>query len=108
VYLFIRDTAPGGASLASFTYARNINSQLASTAPTGTTQSNETYSYTQLNQFVGVNTASHGYDAANQATRYTPANGSALAFTYDQRGNRITGTATRGAAASYSYDEANR
>jgi RHS repeat-associated protein len=57
-----------GSTLASFTYTRDANGQLASLTPTGVTQSNETYSYSQLNQLSGVNSNSYGYDAADNLT----------------------------------------
>jgi RHS repeat-associated protein len=121
----ITHTRPGG-SLASFAYTRDANGQLASTTPTGTGQgSNESYTYNSLNKLTGVgsstytydsadnptrlaNGATLAYDAANEATSYTPSGGSATTFGYDQRGNRLNGVDAGGAGLTYAYDQANR
>jgi RHS repeat-associated protein len=118
----IADKNSGGTTVASFTYARDGNGQLTSTTPTGTGQGgNETYGYNSLNQLTGVNSSSYGYDAAdnitglangatlgydaaNEATSFTAAGGSATALGYDSQGNRISGLN----GVSYSYDQANR
>jgi RHS repeat-associated protein len=117
----VTDKNAGGSTIASFTYTRDGNGQLQSTTPTGTGQgSNESYTYNTLNQLTAVNTkalsydaadnitklangATLGYDAANQATSYTPQGGSASTLTYDQQGDRLTGL-----GASYTYDQADR
>jgi RHS repeat-associated protein len=118
----VADKNAGGTTLASFAYTRDANGQLTSTTPTGTGQgSNETYGYNSLDELTAVNTntatfdaadnitrltngATLGYDAANQATSYTPAGGTASTLGYDQRGDRLTGLN----GAGYSYDQAKR
>jgi RHS repeat-associated protein len=121
----IADAGPGG-TLASFAYTRDSNGQLTSTTPTGTGQGgNETYGYNSLNKLTALGSATYaydgadnvtklangatlGYDAANEATSYTPAGGSASTLAYDQRGNRLNGLTPTGAPVSYGYDQANR
>ena len=119
------DTA-AGSTLASFSYTHDANGELTSTAPTGVSQPNETYSYTQLNQLASVNSAAYSYDAAGNVTRlasgatmtynaageataFTPAGGSSPAtLSYDPSGNRLNGLAPDGTAVNYTYDQANR
>jgi RHS repeat-associated protein len=116
----------GGSTLASFSYTRDANSQLTSITPAGTGQGlSETYSYNTINQLTAVNSSPYtydaadnitklnngatlGYDAANEATSYTPSGGQATTFTYDKQGNRLTGLSSVGAGLSYTYDQANR
>jgi RHS repeat-associated protein len=119
------DTAPGGTTLASLNYTRDANSQVASTTATGLPGSNESYSYSQLEQLTGVNTGSYSYDAAgnltklldgtllgyddaNEATSYAPAGGQATALQYDARGDRTAGPGPAGATETYSYDQASQ
>jgi RHS repeat-associated protein len=118
----VTDKNAGGTTLASFTYTRDPNGQLTSTTPTGTGQgSNETYTYSKLNQLNALNGSPYtydaadnltklsngatlAYDAANEATSYTPQSGSATTLTYDQRGNRLNDVNGH----DYTYDQANR
>jgi RHS repeat-associated protein len=117
----ITDTA-AGTTVASFGYTRNANGQLASTTPTGVTQGNESYPYTQLNQLAGVNTATYTYDAAdnltnlvngttqtfdaaNQLTTSTIA-GATTSYTYDGNGNQAAIVPATGDKTSYAYDQA--
>jgi RHS repeat-associated protein len=94
----ITDTA-AGTTVASFGYTRNANGQLASTTPTGVTQGNESYPYTQLNQLAGVNTATYAYDAADNLTNLV--NGTTQTF---DAANQLTSATTAGATTSYTYD----
>jgi RHS repeat-associated protein len=120
----ITDTGPGNTSLASFSYTRNPIGALASSAITGITQPAEAYSYTSRDQLASVNTGSYGYDSAgnttalatgatlsydvaSQPTSYT-LSGTTTAITYDTQGNRLTGPASAGATATYTWDQANR
>ncbi|HEX6699542.1 MAG TPA: RHS repeat-associated core domain-containing protein [Gaiellaceae bacterium] len=118
----ISDTKSGGPTLASFTYTRDANGHVTSTTPTGTGQgSNETYGYNALDQLTAVNSntytynaadnitklangATVAYDAADEATSYTPSGGSATTLTYNQQGDRLKGLN----GATYAYDQANR
>jgi RHS repeat-associated protein len=79
--------AKGGSTVASFAYTRDPNGQLTSITPTGVTQPNESYSYTQLNQLSSVNTSNYGYDAADNLTRLP--NGVAQNF---DAADQLTGT----------------
>ena len=106
---------------ASFSYTRDPIGQLASTSSTGTSQGNETYGYTKLNQLGSVNSGTYSYSAADNLTKltsgatlgYDAANettslsNSAATFSYDSRGNQLTGAAPAGPAA-FTYDQANR
>lgn len=120
----ISDTGPGSTALASFNYTRNNNGSLATTTTTGITQPAESYSYTSREQLATINSSPYAYDAAgnptalangatlsynaaSQATSYT-LGGTTTAITYDTQGNRLTGSAPGGAAASYTWDQANR
>ncbi|MGM7774737.1 DUF6531 domain-containing protein [Arthrobacter sp. KNU-44] len=120
----ITDTGPGSTALASFTYTRNPVGALDSATITGITQPAESYTYTSRDQLAAVNTGTYTYDpagntttlatgatltydAANQPTGYTTS-GTTTAITYDAQGNRLTGPAPAGSAASYTWDQANR
>ncbi len=120
----IADTGPGSTALASFTYTRNNTGALASTTTTGITQPAESYSYTSRDQLAAVNTNPYTYDpagnatalgsganlahdAASQPTGYTLA-GTTTTISYDAQGNRLTGPASGGSTAAYSWDQANR
>jgi RHS repeat-associated protein len=118
------DTGTAGTTIASFGYTRNTNGQLASTTPTGVTQGNESYPYTQLNQLAGVNTTTYArdaadnltklvngttqsFDAASQLTAATNA-GATTAHTNDTNGNRTASIPPAGDRTSYAYDQAGR
>jgi len=113
-----------GSTFASFTYSRDANDLLSGQSATGVSQPNETYGYSPLNQLRTVNTASYGYNAADNITQltsgatlsYDNANElttqtqgtSSTAFGYDQRGNRTGMTPASGTPATYAYDQVNR
>jgi RHS repeat-associated protein len=113
----------GGTTLASFTYTRGNDGALATETSTGLGQPDQTYTYDTLGQLQTANTSSYSYndagdittaagatlnyDNAHQLTSYTPANGPATSFGYDQRGDRAVAT-TAGTSISYGYDQANR
>lgn len=113
-----------GSTFASFTYSRDVDNLLNSQSATGVPQPNETYGYSPLNQLRTINTASYGYDAADNITQLTSGatlsydNGNELtkltqgtsstAFGYDQRGNRTSMTPSSGSPTTYTYDQANR
>lgn len=115
--------AKGGTTLASFSYTRDNNSQLTSTATTGLNQPNENYTYNPLNQLATVNSSSYsynaaddptalggttlGYDAASEATSLTNG-GTTTPIGYNPRGNRLNGITAPGAPINYAYDQANR
>lgn len=107
----------------SFTYTRNTLSLLASLQTQGTSQGNETYGYTSLNQLSAVNQPTYQYDAAdnlthagnatlsynagNELTSLTNSTGT-TSFSYNSQGNRAQATAPGNAITTYSYDQANR
>jgi len=113
-----------GTAFASFTYTRDANGQITSEASTGLGQSSQSYSYDQVNRLTGINGSNYGYDAADQIVKlasgatmaYDAAGevtsltrfGAQTAFTYDARGNRVSGVSPEGTAATYTYDQANR
>lgn len=120
------DTGPTGNSLASLTYTRDLNSRVASSTPTGLTQSNETYGYNTRGQLSAVNAGSYTYDlagnpttlagvttqtfdTADQLTAATTA-GSTTGYTYDGVGNRTATAPAAGAGdkTRYTYDQARR
>lgn len=116
----------GSTTVASFAYARDGNGQLTSMTPTGAGQgSAESYAYTQLNQLSQLNGspfaydtadnlttladgATISYDAANEATGYTPPGGAPSTLAYDAQGNRVSGLTPSGGTATYGYDQADR
>lgn len=119
----IADTK-GGAPLAGFSYARDGDNLLTSQSATGVGQPSESYGYSKLNQLQSVNSASYGYDAAdnlmhlasgatlsydnaNQLNALTQGT-SSTTFADDQRGNRTGMTPSTGSPTAYSYDQANR
>ncbi len=112
-------------TIASFSYTRDTKGLLASVAPTGVTQANETYANTVLDQMQKVNGSTlyaydaadnitqqlinvQTFDAANQMTQQCNFFVGCAALTYDQRGDRITRTPTGGATTTYGYDQASR
>ena len=120
-----KDTDPTGATLASLSYTRDPNRQLTGTAQTGLPGGDESYSYTQLNQLAGMNGGTFGYDAAgnitqlldavilgydaaDQATTHTTADGTKTSLTYDANGRRTSGPGLAGSSMSYGYDQAGR
>ncbi len=120
-----KDTDPNGATLASLNYTRDANRQLTGASQTGLPGADESYSYTQLNQLAKVSNNSYGYDAAgnitqlldgatlgydaaDQATSYTAADGTKTSLTYNADGQRISGPGQAGASMSYGYDQAGR
>jgi RHS repeat-associated protein len=125
----------GSTNLATFDYTRDDIGQLATVTSTGV-GSNDTYTYTPINQLgsdtsgaydydaadnltVLANGQHQGFDVANQLcwsttsapggspTCSTPPTG-ATTYTYDNRGNRTAATPSSGPATSYTYDQANR
>ncbi len=120
----ITDTTSSG-TLASFTYTRGKDAELASTTTAGTAISApaQTYIYNKLTQLTAVNTTSDAYDKADdpttlggttqtfdmasQLTASTPASGAATTYSYNLRGDRLTAT-TSSAVTSYGYDQANQ
>ncbi len=112
---------------ATFAYTRDANDQLATTNSNinGSQTISETYAYSSLNQLTAVNSSTYnynpadnitrlangatlGYDVANEATSFTPANGTATTLNFSQRGNRLNGLSATGAQTTYTYDQANR
>jgi RHS repeat-associated protein len=92
-------TNPTGTTLASLTYLRNENSQVASAAPTGLPGAAETYGYSALGQLNGVNTGTYTYNAVGSPT--TLADGTTQAF---NTANQLTSSTIAGAMTSYAYD----
>jgi RHS repeat-associated protein len=129
----ITDAPFGGSNLASFFYQRTGSGLLASAAPTGTQQPNETYGYDGHGRLSTVNTASYTYDTADDPTQLIdgtqqgfneanqlcwsgPTSSSCGAptpmgdtsYTYDAQGNRTSRTPSGGSATNYTYDQANQ
>ena len=125
------NTTNGSTPIGHYTYIYDNAGQLTgATSPAG----NQNYTYDQQGQIASVsgtptagtytvtpngllrempNGTRNTFNAAQQATQTTPATGSAVTHTYDQRGNR-TNTSTTGTynvnlpTATYSYDQANQ
>lgn len=112
------------ATLATFSYTRNDNGNLASADTTGIGQPAEAYGYTTRDQLSSVNTVGYSYDptgnptslatgatlaydAANQPTQFTSA-GTTTPITYDNQGNRLTGPAPATGTFTYTWNQANR
>ncbi len=120
----ITDTTASG-TLASFTYTRGKDAELASTTTAGTAISApaQTYTYNPLLQLTAVNTTSESYDkagdpttlggttqtfdTASQLTASTPATGAATTYSYNPRGDRVSAT-TSSATTSYGYNQASQ
>jgi RHS repeat-associated protein len=114
--------ATGSTMLASLSYTRDAAGQLASVTPTGVGQSNESYTYTPINQLATVNSSTYSYDtadnlsqltsgqtqsydAANELTSITTA-GQSPAYTYDTLGERTQGAIPTLASSTYAYNQA--
>jgi RHS repeat-associated protein len=115
----------GTSTIASFGYGRNADGLLTSEKSTAVPPpAKAAYGYNSINQLTSDNSASYGYDAADDITKLingaslsydasnqleTLTNGSvSTAFSYDQQGNRTSSTPSGGTASTYSWDEANR
>jgi RHS repeat-associated protein len=120
-------------TFASFGYIRKPSGRVASASPTGVSQTNETYTYDNLNHLSQVNAGTYTYDAAEDLTKLTdgttqgfdvanavcwqaptgtgtcaaPPTG-ATTFGYDAQGNRTAKTPPAGTATTYTLDQANR
>ncbi|HJQ01310.1 MAG TPA: RHS repeat-associated core domain-containing protein [Jatrophihabitans sp.] len=77
----------GASTLASFSYTRDNDDEVLTTASTGVPADTHTYSYTQLNQLRSVDNAPLAYDAADNPTTLT----SGYTQSYDAA-NQLTGT----------------
>lgn len=125
-------TGPDGQSISATTYKHNALAQVITSA---SASGSHTYDYTPLNQLAGdatsdtsstsftydaarnrttvaaINapgTATLTYDAANQPSRYTNADGDVLPMQYDANGNRLSGPGADGTPAAYTYNDANQ
>jgi len=96
----ISDTK-SGTTLASFTYARDNSGQLTSDTSTGVSASPETYSYTALDQLASLNTASYGYDHADNFTQL--ANGTTQ--TYDSANELLSSTPASTSSSAPTLDQ---
>lgn len=109
-----------GTPFASFNYGLDPNGQVTSVASTGVPTDNHSYSYDQLNRLTNVDTSSYAYDNADNLTKLISDTSQAFdsaneltsstngSFSYDSQGNRLSGPATLGGTASYTYDQADR
>lgn len=129
--------AKAATTLASVTYTRDHNGQIATQTPVGLPGSAQTYGYTPLEQLKSATTgstttpyaydaannpttvasASQAFDAANQLCWTLPAGSSTAActsaptgattYTYNTQGDRTATAPASGAASSYTYNQAN-
>jgi len=113
-----------GTTFASFGYTHDNAGLVASVAPTGVSQGNETYTYTALSQLASVNTSTYKYDPGDNVTQLASAasltydaadelksftqGSSTTTYGYDAQGNRTSATPASGAETTYTYDQANR
>ena len=126
----ITDTK-SGTTYASFTYTRNNANQVHTETDTGVPGSNQTYSYSQLDQLSGTSSGTIGYDAANDPTAldsgtnqsFNQANQlcssatvadtscsssptGATAFTYNAQGERTTAVSPTGTTTTNLFNQA--
>jgi RHS repeat-associated protein len=115
------ELAQGVFTRAGFTYTRDSNGQISGVTSTGV-GSNETYSYTPINQLQKINNVStYAYNPADDITQLgnttisgyagneigTVTSGSnAVTYGYDSLGARTQGGTPGGPAVAYAYDEA--
>ena len=119
----VTDTTTAG-TLASFTYTRGKNGELATATTTGTAISApaQTYTYNPLTAAHRRRTTSDGYDNAADPTtlgsttqtfdrrppaRHSTTSGTTTTYGYNPRGDRITAT-TAARTTSYGYNQANQ
>lgn len=120
----ISDKTSGGTTLASFTYTRNADNQVATSVPTGVPGGSDSYTYTPLTQIGTDNSASYSFDNADNLTQipgsssttinYDTANeligttgGTTASYTFNNRGDRTSKT-VGSTTTTYSFDEAGR
>ncbi len=108
----------GSETLASLSYGRNEEGQVASTVSTGLTGEDTTnYAYNENNQITKSGSTAYEYDAAGNLTStagstyvYDEADqlehSSNASYTYNEVGERTKTTPATGPATSYGYDQA--